>query len=98
MYLTTKLLKHTHFSLQVTEKYLTRLRHALRSFSSSFDKEDIISSAMVLEQDQLTPLVLWSHLMDEHGAERLQETRLFSPAVVAKYSCGPQDVFIGETL
>ena len=84
--------------LQVTEKYLTRLRHALRSFSSSFDKEDIISSAMVLEQDQLTPLVLWWHLMDEHGAERLQETRLVSPAAVAKYSCGPQDVFIGETL
>ena len=92
------MLKHTLFMVQVTEKYLTRLRHALRSFSSSFDKEDIISSAMVLEQDQLTPLVLWSHLMDEHGAERLQETRLFSPAVVAKYSCGPQDVFIGETL
>ena len=93
-----KVLKHTLFMLQVTEKYLTRLRHALRSFSSSFDKEDIISSAMVLEQDQLTPLVLWWHLMDEHGAERLQETRLFSPAVVAKYSCGPQDVFIGEAL
>ena len=92
------MLKHTLFMLQVTEKYLSRLRHALGGFSSSFDKEDVISSAMVLEQDQLTPLVLWSHLMDEHGAERLQETRLFSPAVVAKYSCGAEDVFIGEAL
>ena len=92
------MLKHTLFLLQVTEKYLTRLRHALRSFSSSFDKEDIISSAMVLEHDQLNPLVLWSHLMDDHGVERLHQTRLFSPAVVAKYSCGPQDVFIGEAL
>ena len=92
-----KVLKHTLFMLQVTEKYLSRLRHALGGFSSSFDKEDVISSAILLEQDQLTPLVLWSHLMDERGAERLQETRLFSSSVVEKYSCGPQDVFIGET-
>lgn len=90
-------LNHAPALPQVTEKYVSRLRSAVRSSTSTFDKEDVISSALLLQEPLLQPLLLCSHLMDGHGAERLMESpHQFSPHVIGKYCCGTEDVFIGE--
>ena len=82
--------------MQVTEKYLSRLRSAVRSNPSTFDKDDVTSAGLLLQQPLVQPLLLCSHLMEERGAERLMESpHQFSHHVIGKYCCGVDDLFIG---
>lgn len=73
---------------------MSRLRSRVKESHISKDKNDLVSSALLPLQDYLEPLLLFTHLMESGGAEKLV-AQGHSPEVVASFSCTPEDIFIG---
>lgn len=83
----------------MTDKYLSRLRASLKNSNISFDKDDLISSAVLLHDHCFKSFLLFSHWMDDRGAERLRDdARGFSTRVVSSFCLGKDDIFIGQSM